>query len=249
MEELDESDIRACGGYLPLGRNGLASGTLGETENGTGLAGGTLMEGSNVDAGFGGSSPATGETAGGESVTNEANLDEEVKSSNYIKEFGFTTTFDVDSGLDKGEIDYDFDGGETAGDADCGEALRVPRAAAVGGAPRLGAGVTTRSVGEAAPTQSVGARGIENSSSERGETLRTRELPTPACGGTSPSSGEEDDELRELQEQLAIETVKKQARAGPMAEAIRDLMASSPEAMELLKEFLPGYRPASVDSG
>ena len=29
------------------------------------------------------------------------------------------------------------------------------------------------------------------------------------------------------------------ARAGPMAEAIRDLMASSPEAMEILKEFLP----------
>ena len=41
MEELDESDIRACGGFLPLGRTGLASGTL-ETENGTGLAGGTL---------------------------------------------------------------------------------------------------------------------------------------------------------------------------------------------------------------
>ena len=40
-EELDESDIRACGGFLPLGRTGLASGTL-ETENGTGLASGTL---------------------------------------------------------------------------------------------------------------------------------------------------------------------------------------------------------------
>ena len=46
-------------------------------------------------------------------------------------------------------------------------------------------------------------------------------------------------ELRELQAQLAIETVKRQARAGPMAEAIRDLMASSPEAMDVLKPFLP----------
>ena len=42
MEELDESDIRACGGFLPLGRTGLASGTL-ETENGTGLGSGTLQ--------------------------------------------------------------------------------------------------------------------------------------------------------------------------------------------------------------
>ena len=32
--------------------------------------------------------------------------------------------------------------------------------------------------------------------------------------------------------QLAIETVKRQARAGPMAEAIKDLLASSPEAMD-----------------
>ena len=62
-------------------------------------------------------------------------------------------------------------GGETAGD----------------GGRRLGARVTTRSVGEAAPTQSVGARGIENSSSERGGTFRTRQPPTAACGGTSPT--------------------------------------------------------------
>ena len=34
-----------------------------------------------------------------------------------------------------------------------------------------------------------------------------------------------------------------------MAESIRDLMGSSPEAMEILKEFLPGYRPVSVVSG
>jgi hypothetical protein len=41
-EDLDDSDIRACGGFLPLGRTGLAGGTLGQTENGAGLAGGTL---------------------------------------------------------------------------------------------------------------------------------------------------------------------------------------------------------------
>ena len=39
------------------------------------------------------------------------------------------------------------------------------------------------------------------------------------------------------------------AAHGPMAESIRDLMASSPEAMELLKEFLPGFRPVSVVRG
>jgi hypothetical protein len=51
------------------------------------------------------------------------------------------------------------------------------------------------------------------------------------------------------EELLAIESVMRQARAGPMAEAIRDLMASSPEAMEVLKPFLPGYRPMSVVRG
>ena len=59
----------------------------------------------------------------------------------------------------------------------------------------------------------------------------------------------EEAELRELQANLAIETVKRQARAGPMAESIRDLLASSPEAMEILGAFLPGYRPVSVVSG
>ena len=34
-----------------------------------------------------------------------------------------------------------------------------------------------------------------------------------------------------------------------MADAIRDLLASSPEAMEVLKPFLPGDRPVSVVSG
>jgi hypothetical protein len=98
-----------------------------------------------------------------------------------------------------------------------------------------------RSVGEAAPTQSVGARGIENSSSERGGTSDTRRAA--AAGDfveAATASGEaEEAELRELQAQLAIETVKRQARAGPMADAIRDLLASSPEAMEVLKPFLP----------
>ena len=112
-------------------------------------------------------------------MTNEANCHEEVKSSNYTTHIGITTNSDVDSGLDKGEIDHDFDGGEADGDAKCGEGLRVPRPAAVGGEAaadggrRLGAGMKTRSVGEAAPTQSVGARGIENSSSERGGTSQT----------------------------------------------------------------------------
>ena len=72
-----------------------------------------------------GISPATGDTASDESVTNEPERDEEVKSSNFITHIGITTKSRVDSGLDKGEIDGDFDGGEAAGDADCGEALRT----------------------------------------------------------------------------------------------------------------------------
>ena len=179
-------------------------------------------------------------------MTNEPERGEEVKSSNYITHIGITTHSGVDSGLDKGGIDDDFDGGETVDDADCGEALRTARPPAVGGETagdggrRLGAVVTTQSVGEAAPTQSVGARGIDNSSSERDETFRTRQPPTAACGDAASASGEDEEaELRELQAQLAIETVKRQARAGPMAEAIKDLLASSPEAIELLKPFLP----------
>ncbi len=269
MEELDESDIRACGGYLPLGRAELASGTLGETENGTGLGSGTLMEGSDVDAGgddllrgvviadcgeafparrpptsaFGGTSPTRGEGAGGESVTNEANFDENVSLSNDFTDIGVTTNSGVDSGLDKAQIDRDFDGGETDGGDDFGEGFRVcrpPTAACGGTSPTRGEG-KRRSVGEAAPTQSVGARGIENSSSERGETSHTsRSAAGGGCDEAASASAEaEEAELRELQAQLAIETVKRQARAGPMADAIRDLLASSPEAMEVLKPFLP----------
>ncbi len=175
-------------------------------------------------AACGGTSPT-----GGEGMTNEPESDEEVKSSNYIANIGITANSGVDSGLDKGGIDSDFDGGKT----DCGEAFREcrPPTAACGGTSRTRGEGKQRSVGEAAPTQSVGARGIEDSSSGRGGTFPARQPPTAACGGTSPTGGEE--------ELLAIETVKRQARAGPMAEAIRDLMASSPEAMEILKEFLP----------
>jgi hypothetical protein len=231
-------------------------------------------------------------------VTNEPELDEEVKSSNCITHIGITTISGVDSGLDKRGIDSDFDGGETDGDARQGwrpasvvsgpllvakttgagdgeNSVIVDSAAARGGTShrtgegcegRVGdeptgddglslvAGQTTRSVGEAAPTQSVGARGIEDCSSESGSTFPRREPCTADCDGASPEGGhrlgeEEEAELRELEAQLAIETVKRQARAGPMADAIRDLLASSPEAIELLKPFLPGYRPVSVVSG
>ena len=193
-------------------------------------------------AACGGTSPTRGEGAGGESVTNEANFDENVSLSNDFTDIGVTTHSGVDSGLDKAQIDRDFDGGETDGGDDFGEGFRVrrpPTAACGGTTPTRGEG--KRSVGEAAPTQSVGARGIENSSSERGGTSHTRRAaPDGACGEADSASGEaEEAELRELQAQLAIETVKRQARAGPMADAIRDLLASSPEAMEVLKPFLP----------
>ncbi len=130
--------------------------------------------------------------------------------------------------------DPEFDEEDRAGDERTGDDGR-----------RLGAGQTTRSVGEAIPKRSLGTRRIENpriedgrSSRRRraatddcGEAFRARRPPTAAFGGTSRTGGEE--------ELLAIEPVKRQARAGPMAEAIRDLMASSPEAMELLKPFIP----------
>jgi hypothetical protein len=57
-----------------------------------------MEEGSDGDAGFSGALPETGETASGESVTNEANCHEEVKSSNYITSIGLTTNSGVDSG-------------------------------------------------------------------------------------------------------------------------------------------------------
>ena len=51
-EDLDDSDIRACGGFLPLGRTGLASGTL-DSEERAGLAGGTLCH-TEIGAGLAG---------------------------------------------------------------------------------------------------------------------------------------------------------------------------------------------------
>ena len=64
--------------------------------------------------------------------------------------------------------------------------MRRPPTAACGGTSPT-RGERKRSVGEAAPTQSVGARGIENSSSERGDSFPVRPPPTAACGGTSPT--------------------------------------------------------------
>ena len=175
-EELDESDIRACGGFLPLGRTGLASGTLEaenriglagttlETENGSGLAGGAqLEEGSGVDAGLGGNSPETRETASCESVTNEPNFDENVNLSNFFTDIGITTNSGVDSGLDKREIDHDFDGGETDGDDECGEALRVPRP----------------------PTPAVG----EPHTTDCGDSFPVRSPPPPPAAAPPPRGG------------------------------------------------------------
>ncbi len=192
----------------------------------------------------GGTFPASAE----ESCTNEPEVDEDVIYSQTQKIVKLTADSGVDSGLDKvadllgaggreheADVEYpEFDEEVLVGDEPTGDDGR-----------RLGAGPTTRSVGEAVRTRSLGTRSVENPESEGGSTsrgpralaadcgeaFRTRRPPTAACGGTSPTGGEE--------ELLAIETVKRQARAGPMAEAIRDLMASSPEAMEVLKEFLP----------
>ena len=373
--ELDESDIRACGGFLPVGRTGLASGTL-EMENGTGLGGGTLgqaeartglasanfVHGSDdaardlervcevvggpsprpspggrgsslvppvvavvapaacservcefvggpsprpspggrgsslvppvvavvapaavdaecagtllvesaVDAGFGGISPATGETASCESVTNEPELCEDVICSKPQKIVEVTADSGDDSGLDRTRLEPGVRGQLSV--VRCRELLP----ATGDGVASLGAGETTQSAGGNVTMRSIGTRtganprsggeefvsadpsadcggaaatggesdfagGRSNAgSADCGEAFRVSRPPS-AAGGTSSASEEDEDEaeLRELQAQLAIETVKRQARAGPMAEAIRDLMASSPEAMELLKEFLP----------
>ncbi len=213
LEELDESDIRACGGYLPLGRAGLDGGTLGETENEGGLDSGTRVEeGSDVDAGgddllrgvviadcgeafparrpptsaFGGTSPTRGEGAGGESVTNEANFDENVNSSNVSTEIGITTNSGVDSGLDKGGIDGNFDGGENDGGDDFGEGFRVcrPPTAAFGGTSPTG--------GEGEDAVDVGGDDLLRGAviADCGEAVRVRRPPTAACGGTSPTRGE-----------------------------------------------------------
>ncbi len=188
-------------------------------------------------AACGGTSPTSGE-----GFTNEPELHEDVIRSQDKEIVEITADSGVRSGLDKvadkltaggreeDEIeDPEFDEEDRVGDEATGDDGRVTALDPLSRAKntRFKDGRTSR--GRRAPT------------ADWGEALRARRPPTAACGGTSPTGGEE--------ELLAIETVKRQARAGPMAEAIRDLMASSPEAMEILKEFLPGYRPVSVVSG
>jgi hypothetical protein len=74
---------------------------------------------------------------------------------------------------------------------------------------------------------------------ERGRVGRapTRQVDSIGLGWAAPTPPDPA-ELRELEEQLAIETVKRAARAGPMAEMLRDFWGSAPEAMEILKPFL-----------
>ncbi len=308
--KLDASDIRACGGFLPLGRTGLASGAKAAASD-VGGDGRTMVKSqttqsvlealpkrslgtrtienprsgckasvsADLSAAYGGTCPPRGEenvagrdpnAAGGEwgeasvsadvsaawggtfppggeaSFTNEPELHEDVSSSQDQEIVELTADSGVDSGLDN-VADMLGPGGKEApeiGDPEIYEENRVGVDATGEDVPRLGAGRTTRSVGEAVATRSMGTKRIENprsggetavsadaATADCGETLRTRRPPTAACGGTSPTGGEE--------ELLAIETVKRQARAGPMADAIRDLLASSPEAMELLKPFIP----------
>ncbi len=262
---LDASDIRACGGFLPARHAGLASGTVTDTAAGATVAGGRPnAAGGAADCGeiavIADPSAACGGTcqpSGEESFTNEPEIYEDVIRSQDQESVEVAADSGVDSGLDKvadlvgaggreaPEIgDPEFDAGLMPA-VSCQSSVvscRELLSATDGDGRGLGAGQPTRSVGETAPTQSVGARGIENSTSERGGTSHTRRAAAAGACGEADSASEETEEaeLRKLQAQLAIETVKRQARAGPMAEAIRDLMASSPEAMEILKAFLPG---------
>ena len=106
-QKLDASDIRACGGFLPLGRTGLASGTLKE-----GSAGATVADGRSNAAGgewgetsvsadpsaaCGGTFPA----GGAASYTNEPELHEDVSRSQGQEAIEITAVSGVDSGLDK----------------------------------------------------------------------------------------------------------------------------------------------------
>ena len=115
----------------------------------------------------------------------------------------------------------------------------------------LSAGQTTRSVAEAVSTRSMGTGRVENPRSG-GETSISADAAPADCFSIPPHTSPPHRRLRrrlphewggaeelQLQAQLAIETVKRQARAGPMAEAIRDLLACSPEAMEILEAFIP----------
>ncbi len=208
-QKLDASDIRACGGFLRLGRTGLASGTLKE-----GSAGATVADGRSNAAGgewgetsvsadpsaaCGGTFPA----GGAASYTNEPELHEDVIRSQDQEIVEVTADSGVDSGLDK-VADFLAAGGREApeiGDPEIDEEDRVGDEATGDDGRRLGAGQTTRSVGEAIPKRSLGTRRIENprsggaasvsvdaATADLGETLRTRRPPTAACGGTSPTS-------------------------------------------------------------
>ena len=213
---VDGQMTRSVGGAVPkrsLGTRGNDD-PRSDGEDPTGVAGGTLIEssagaapdcaGSAVDAAIGGGSAVTEEAASGESVTNETNFHVDVILSQPQDLVGITTDFGVDSGLDKAEIH-------------------------AGGAGRRPVdGQMTRSVGGAVPQRSLGTTLIENPRSGGegsvgagggGPTLLAD--PSAACGGISPPSGEEsftdeavfgedeEAELRELQAQLAIETVKR----------------------------------------
>jgi hypothetical protein len=118
MAELDESDIRACGGYLPLGRAGVASGTLGETEDGTGLGSGTLDQAENGTGLAGGTLSQTEDRTGLASATRVEGSDDAARD--FLEP-------DVDAGGD------DLLRGVVI--ADCGEAVpsRRPPTSAFGG--------------------------------------------------------------------------------------------------------------------
>ena len=158
----------------------------------------------------------TYQPSGEESFTNEPELHEDVIFSQEQESVEVAADSGVDSGLDKvadllgaggreaPEIgDPEFDVGLMPG-VSCQSSVVSCRELLPGtgeDAPRLGAGQTTRSVGETAPTQSVGARGIENSTSERGGTSHTRRAAAAGACGEADSASEETEEaeLRKLQ--------------------------------------------------
>ncbi len=221
----------ACGGMVPPSGEEIGAGA--HSSSGGGECSEVFVS-ADPSAACGGTSPPIGE----ESFTNEPELHEDVIPPQDQEIVEVTADSGVDSGLDK-VADMLGAGGreeDEIGDSEFDDADRVGDAATGDYAPSLDVGQTTRSVGEAVSTRSVATRRGENPRSG-GEDFVSAD-PAADCDGTS-GTREEDDELRELQAQLAIETVKRQARAGPMADAIRDLLASSPEAMELLRPFIP----------
>ena len=127
-QKLDASDIRACGGFLPLGRTGLASGTLTETAAGAADVEGDGRSGESATAvdtseGFRTRRPPTAACGGtsptsGEGFTNEPELHENVIPSQDQNMVGVTVDSGVDSGLDKREVE---------GNGEQGEAFRMRR--------------------------------------------------------------------------------------------------------------------------